>query len=134
MRFWRFIEPATARIVRITRARAASATNTTNDGHHLLTYLRPTPIDELFLFLNHLAAGLSLRELTLRFDIHCSTVSRIIATWTNFLNVLGAVCLWMTPAAVRTCLPPEFSRYQDTQVVIDCNELYCQTPRAGFTV
>uniref|UniRef100_A0AAZ1X0D9 THAP-type domain-containing protein n=1 Tax=Oreochromis aureus TaxID=47969 RepID=A0AAZ1X0D9_OREAU len=42
------------------------------------------PIDEFFLFLVFLSVGLKERDLAHRFNIHQSTVSRIIATWTNF--------------------------------------------------
>ena len=35
----------------------------------------------------------------------------------------------MSPAAVKTCLPPEFDgRYSNTQVIVDCTQLRCQTP------
>lgn len=34
----------------------------------------------------------------------------------------------MSPAAVKANLPPEFSAYSDTQVILDCTELRCQTP------
>ncbi len=77
----------------------------------------------------HLSVGLTQRDLAHRFDIHQSTVSRIITTWANFLyTVLGSVCIWMSEEAVKTHMPKEFQDYLDTQVVIDCTELRCQTP------
>ncbi len=77
----------------------------------------------------HLSVGLTQRELPHRFDIHQSTVSRIITTWANFLyTVLGSVCIWMSEEAVKAHMPKEFQDYPDTQVVIDCTELRCQTP------
>ncbi len=87
------------------------------------------PIGEFFLFMVHLSVGLTQRDLAHRFDIHQSTVSRIITTWANFLyTVLGSVCIWMSEEAVKTHMPKEFQNYLDTQVVIDCTELRCQTP------
>ena len=69
------------------------------------------------------------RDLANRFRIHQSTVSRIIATWTCFLaTALGSICIWLTPAEVQAYLPEEFRDYPDTQVILDCTELRCQTP------
>lgn len=77
----------------------------------------------------HLSVGLPLRDLAERFDIHRTTASRIIATWTHFLyNLLGSQRLWIPRETVRAHLPPEFSAFPDTQVVLDCTEIYCQTP------
>ncbi len=62
-------------------------------------------------------------------DFLQSTVRRIITTWVNFLyTVLGSVRIWMSEDAVKANLPKEFQDYPDTQVVIDCTELRCQTP------
>ncbi len=65
-----------------------------------------------------------------RFIIHRTTVSRIIITWANFLySLLGSVCIWMSPAAVKASLPHDFEGiYSDTQVILDCTEMRCQTP------
>uniref|UniRef100_A0A3P9ILE3 THAP-type domain-containing protein n=1 Tax=Oryzias latipes TaxID=8090 RepID=A0A3P9ILE3_ORYLA len=128
MALWRLIEPATSRMIRVTSvAREASASvaekTTANRSTKLL------PIDELFLFLNYLSTGCTQRELGHRFNIHRTTASRIITTWANFLYcVLGAICIWMTPEAITANLPPEFKDYADTQVIVDCTELRCQTP------
>ncbi|XP_052464697.1 uncharacterized protein LOC128021486 [Carassius gibelio] len=125
--FWKLVEPAAkSRMVRITRARAAS------DSFDELTQTKTTklaPIDELLLFLMHLSVGLPLRDLAERFGVHRTTASRIIVTWTHFLyNLLGSIRLWIPKEVVRALLPPEFADFPDTQVVLDCTELYCQTP------
>lgn len=87
------------------------------------------PIDEFFLFLVFLSVGLKERDLAHRFNIHQSTVSRIIASWTHFLaTALGSQCIWLTREEVQAYLPEEFSDYRDTQVILDCTELRCQTP------
>lgn len=125
MAFWRLIEPATSRMIRVTSAREVSVAEkrTSNKSTKLL------PIDELFLFLNYLSTGCTQRELGHQFNIHRTTASRIITTWANFLYcLLGAVCIWMTPEEITANLPPEFKEYADTQVIVDCTELRCQTP------
>uniref|UniRef100_A0A672SEE2 THAP-type domain-containing protein n=1 Tax=Sinocyclocheilus grahami TaxID=75366 RepID=A0A672SEE2_SINGR len=86
-------------------------------------------IDELFLFLVYLSLGLKEKDLGDRFNIHQSTVSRIIKTWVNFLyTLLGAVGIWMSPEDIRATMPSVFGKYSDTQVIVDCTELKCQTP------
>ena len=73
-----------------------------------------------FLFLIFLSAGLKERDLAHRFNIHQSTVSRIIATWTSFLaTALGSVCIWLTPPEVQAYLPEVFKDFSDTQVGLD---------------
>lgn len=87
------------------------------------------PLDELFLFLMYLSVGLKEIDLGHRFNIHSSTVSRIIVTWINFLYTLfGSISIWMSQEQVQANLPMEFKNYPDTQVIIDCTELKCQTP------
>ena len=42
--------------------------------------------------------------------------------------LLGSQRLWIPPETVRAHLPPEFAAFSDTQVVLDCTEIFCQTP------
>ncbi|KAK9977181.1 hypothetical protein ABG768_019002 [Culter alburnus] len=102
-------------MLRVTNTKAASASSS--------EFSQPTmklqPIDELLLFLMHLSVGLPLRDLPERFGIHRTTASKIIASWTHFLyNLLGSQRLWI----------PQFSAFPDTQEVLDCTEIFCQTP------
>lgn len=131
MAFWRLIEPATSRMIRVTSAREVSVAEkrTSNKSTKLL------PIDELFLFLNYLSTGCTQRELGHQFNIHRTTASRIITTWANFLYcLLGAVCIWMTPEEITANLPPEFKEYADTQVIVDCTEPHlCYRVRCTHT-
>lgn len=48
----------------------------------------------------------------------------------NFLSsLLGSICIWMSPATVKAKLPLDFDGpYSNTQVILDCTELWCQTP------
>ncbi|KAK7890924.1 hypothetical protein WMY93_022887 [Mugilogobius chulae] len=111
-------------MIRVTNAKASEAAS---GGFHRSTKLEP--IDELFMFLMYLSVGLLPQDLAARFRVHRSTVSRIIATWTNFLyQLLGKKRLWLPREVVRSLLPPVFAEFSDTQVVLDCTEIYCQTP------
>ncbi|KAK9977008.1 hypothetical protein ABG768_018829 [Culter alburnus] len=107
--FWKLVEPAVnTKMVRVTNTKAAFASSSEISQ----PTMKLQPIDELLLFLMHLSVGLPLRDLPERFGIHRTTASRIIATWTHFLyNLLG-----------------KFSAFPDTQVVLDCTEIFCQTP------
>ncbi len=92
----------------------------------------PQPIDKFFLFMNYLSLGLMQTDLAHRFKIHQSTVSScIINTWAYFLyTVLGAVGIWLSEETVKAQLPDVFQNYSDTQVVLNCTELRCQTPNS----
>lgn len=80
--------------------------------------------------MNYLSLGLMQKDLAHRFRIHQSTVSRIINTWANFLyTVLGAVGIWLGET-IKAHPPEVFQDYADTQVILDCTELSCQTPNS----
>lgn len=77
----------------------------------------------------YLSLGLPLQDLAERFGIDQTTVSRIITMWANFLyHLLGGKSLWLSGEVVQAQLPAEFASYPDTQVVLHCTEIYCQTP------
>lgn len=99
-------------------------------NHYAFLPQKLLPIDELFLFLTYLSTGCTQRELGHRFNIHRTTVSRIIVTWANFLYcLLGSICIWMSPTAVKASLPRAFDgSYSDTHIILDCTEIRCQTP------
>ncbi|XP_019200725.1 uncharacterized protein LOC109194622 isoform X1 [Oreochromis niloticus] len=129
MAFWNLIQEATSRMVRVTSGQKSLSTSTSTES----PVNRPTkllPIDELFLFLNYLATGCTQRELCHKFNIHRATVSRILVSWPNFLyTLLGSVSIWMAPGRVRANCPADFSgTYKNTQVILDCTEMRCQTP------
>ncbi|KAL3999491.1 heat-stable enterotoxin receptor [Sarotherodon galilaeus] len=129
MAFWNLIQEATSRMVRVTSGQKSLSTSTSTES----PVNRPTkllPVDELFLFLNYLATGCTQRELCHKFNIHRATVSRILVSWSNFLyTLLGSVSIWMAPGRVRANCPTDFSgTYKNTQVILDCTEMRCQTP------
>lgn len=77
----------------------------------------------------YLSLGTVQKDLAHRFQVHQSTVSRIITTWANFLyTVLGAIGIWLDEETIKQNLPEVFSDYADTHIILDCTELHCQTP------
>uniref|UniRef100_A0A672FA09 THAP-type domain-containing protein n=1 Tax=Salarias fasciatus TaxID=181472 RepID=A0A672FA09_SALFA len=111
--FWRLIEPA------VTHKMSCVFTS----------QQKLRPIDELLLFLMYLSVGFPLRDLAERFSVHRTTASRIISSWTHFLYcLLGRQRLGIPPETVKAQLLPEFKAFPDTQVELDCTEVYCQTP------
>ncbi|KAL2098357.1 hypothetical protein ACEWY4_007564 [Coilia grayii] len=55
--------------------------------------------------------------------------SRIICSWTNFLyTLMGSVSIWIEAEDVKAHLPDDFKEFSDTQIIVDCTELKCQTP------
>ncbi|XP_038154123.1 uncharacterized protein LOC119791856 [Cyprinodon tularosa] len=123
--FWKLVEPAVmTKMIRVTNTKSSTASS-----ERFPTSTKLPPIDELFLFLMYLAVGSTHRDLGERFGIHRTTVSRIITTWANFLyDLLGRQRLWLPREVMRARLPVEFALFPDTQVVLDCTEIYCQTP------
>ncbi|KAJ8356868.1 hypothetical protein SKAU_G00196620 [Synaphobranchus kaupii] len=120
---------ATARIVRVTQATRASQKDEEVTLPSKYSRQALQPVDELFLFLTYLTFGLKLKDLGHRFNVHPSTVSRIIITWANFLySLVGSISIWLSEQEVKDNLPKDFESYPDTHIVIDCTELRCQTP------
>ncbi|KAF4115387.1 hypothetical protein G5714_002876 [Onychostoma macrolepis] len=74
-----------------------------------------------------------LREQLQTFNLHHSFGLKRFASSPEdirfYTSLLGSVCIWMSPAAVKANLPHDFeSIYSDTQVILDCTEIRCQTP------
>lgn len=88
------------------------------------------PINQLFLLLVWLKNGFSLSHTAWLFHTPKSTVSRYIITWVNFLYFsLGSLPIWPTKQQVQETMPDSFKRaYPTTRCIIDCTELFCQSP------
>ena len=89
-------------------------------------------IDELFMFLCRIRLCLGEQDLSIRFNVSVSTVSRKIIAWTNFLYlVLGHIPMWLSKEEIQSLMPQSFSDlYPDTRVILDCTEIYTETPSA----
>ena len=83
-----------------------------------------------FLFCVRLKLGLFGLDLAQRFGLHVSSVSRKIPTWANFLYFfLGNQPIWPTRECINKLMPDSFKElYPLTRVIIDCTEIYVQTP------
>ena len=89
-----------------------------------------SPEEELFFCLVRLRLGLLDRDLANRFNISTSQVSRIWVTWLDFLyRRLRSIPIWPSQSYVRETSPPSFKEsYPNTRVIIDCTELFIETP------
>lgn len=89
-------------------------------------------IDQFFMFLIKIRLGLYQQDITVRFGVSQSTVSRIIITWANFIYFqLGSLPIWPIREQVNTHMPECFkAKYPRTRVILDCTELKIQTPSA----
>ena len=87
-------------------------------------------LNQLFMFLVWLKNGMSLEFTCWLFNSNTSTVSRIIITWINYLYfTLGAIPIWPTRSQIQDSMPDSFKKtYPTTRCIIDCTELYCQSP------
>ena len=87
-------------------------------------------IDELFLFLCRLRAGLLEQDLAVRFNCSLPTVSRKVVTWANFLYfTLGRIPIWRSKATINKYTPDCFKElYPNTRMIIDCTEIKTQQP------
>ena len=86
------------------------------------------PIDELFMVLVRLRLALLEQDLSHRFMVSISTVSRICNTWIVFLDQqLRPLITWPSKAAINEHMPAQFKEhYPHTRCIIDCTEIFCE--------
>lgn len=88
-------------------------------------------LDEFFLVLIRLKAGLFVQDIADRFGISISQVSRICITWINMLYFeLKSLFPFPSQELVRKNMPKEFFAYSTTRIILDCTELFIQKPSA----
>ena len=82
---------------------------------------------EFFMILVRLRFGLFERDLTDRFSVSASTVSRICRNWITFLYLhLKELPLWPSCDLVQSYMPKEL--YPSTRVIIDATEIFVDKP------
>ena len=88
------------------------------------------PEDELFMTLVWLKNAFPLCHLSLLFQIPVSTVSRHLISWVNFLYFkLGSIPIWPSEVEILETMPTSFKKaYPSARCIIDCTELFCQSP------
>ena len=86
-------------------------------------------IDEFFLVLLRLKVGLFVNDLSDRFNISPTLVSRIFTTWINLLYLeLPLILPFPSQSLVRKQMPKEFKDYPTTRIIIDCTEIFIEKP------
>ncbi|CAN7945077.1 unnamed protein product [Ixodes hexagonus] len=86
-------------------------------------------IDEFFMVLVRLRTGMAGREVARNFGISEGQLSKVFATWINFLQrELGALTLFPTVSEVQEHLPHAFHKFPNTRVVLDGTEVRIQKP------
>ena len=89
-----------------------------------------TPEQEFFLALVRLRLGLMEVDLATRAGVSQSQISRVFITWVDFLySRLRSYPIWPTRESVDFTMPTAFKElYPTTRVIIDCSELFIETP------
>ena len=76
-----------------------------------------------------LKVGLYVVDLSERFGVSTTHISRIFTTWVNFLNhELKLLFPYPSQEVIRRNLPESFKEYPTTRIVIDGTEIFCETP------
>ena len=90
------------------------------------------PIEEFFLVLLRLRLGLFEQDIADRFGVSCSTVSRVFATWINFLYLkFKEIPLWPPREVIQSTMPKVHvfrDKYPMTRVIIDATEIFVEKP------
>ena len=125
--FYDYLSPACERLQYIGSKNTTKPTESREKCGPMRTL---SPEKELFLCLVRLRLGLLERDLANRFNISTSQVSRIWVTWLDFLyRRLRSIPIWPSQSYVRETSPPSFKEsYPNTRVIIDCTELFIETP------
>ena len=87
-------------------------------------------VNELFLTLVRLRLNLKEHDLSRRFDISLSSVSRVFITWINFMYLrLGMLSIWPDRDTITDTMPAAFKeRYPKTTAIVDATEVKVNIP------
>ena len=85
---------------------------------------------EYLLVLMRLRLGLLIKDLAFRFQVSSTPVSQIWITWIKLMSKeLRCLMIWPSKVQVFGTLPEAFKKlYSKVQVIIDCTEVYFETP------
>ena len=88
--------------------------------------------EEFLLVLVRIRRGLDTAEVATLFGISQPQVTRIFITWVNVIyKCCRPLLVWPSKDIIQHNMPKSFRQtYPSTRVIIDCSEIYVQTPRA----
>ncbi len=91
---------------------------------------RLTAEEEFFLLLVRLRNAFPLEDLSIRFGISTSHISRILITWIDFLHAqFRQLPIWASKQTVLETMPKSFQKlYPKTRVILDCTEIFIEMP------
>ncbi|XP_033726136.1 uncharacterized protein LOC117315841 [Pecten maximus] len=85
--------------------------------------------NEFFAVLVRLRVKLLLTDISQRLGISEAHFSKIFSTWVRFLRLeLSELMRFPSLREIQKNLPPQFSRYPNTRVIIDCTEIHVEKP------
>ena len=89
-----------------------------------------TIMDEFILTLVRLRLGLLSRHLSDIFGVSEGSVSKVFITWVCFLSTVfhDILLKWPCKEDIKKTLPKSFCKFPSTRIIIDCTEIFLQTP------
>ena len=86
-------------------------------------------VDEFLLVLMRLRLGLLVKDLEFRFKISASAVSKIFNSWVLFMyECMQSLIFLPELCTLQARVPKCFEKFSDTRVILDCTEVYIQSP------
>ena len=108
-----------------------TTTNCTSSREKRNIALRSLSLEQEFLLtMMRIRTGILLQDLAFRFQISLGLVSNIFTTWVKFLSKeLKWIITWPNRNIIKQNLPAIFRKYYPKCcVIIDCSELFIETP------
>lgn len=95
------------------------------------SYRKLRLIDEFFMVMMRLRLGLLLNDLQYRFKISTGRVSRIFNSWISLMATCLKSIVFLPPLqTLQQKVPDCFKNFSDTRIVLDCTEIFIETPSA----